>query len=50
MIKKNYLKKKAKSGYKYRNFSSVTIGLVTLENHYSLVVMETRNTLQMEAC
>lgn len=29
------MKKKAKSGYKYRNFSSVTIGLVTLENHYS---------------
>lgn len=41
MIKIPFLKK-TRYGYKYRNFSSVTVGLVTLENHlqdYFLVVM-----------
>ena len=41
MIKIPFLKK-TRYGYKYRNFSSVIVGLVTLENHlqdYFLVVM-----------
>lgn len=39
---KNTFLKKTRYGYKYRNFSSVIVGLVTLENHlqdYFLVVM-----------